>query len=141
MLALTRELKKRISKVTFLPTLEHFVTYVMNFSNHYGIFSDPPFIRKNTLINHLHSNFATDYLQLTSILEYSDLLRSYYHNLTLEEDRKSEKESVALIYSLLSLIPDKLSELDWFYCERITLHFSNYQKSIPQHTPYLLNRW
>ena len=112
------------------------------FSIHnYGIFSDSLFIRKNTLINHLHSNFPAESFQLVSTRSFSDLLRAYYHSLSLEKDQKAEKESLSLIFSLLTTQADNLCELDWFYCERILLHFSNQNKSIPNQIHFLLNRW
>ena len=106
----------------------------------YGIFVDPIFIRRNTLLNFLHSNYPIQELRLITAPYFSDLLRANYHNLTLENDLQTRSDNISLIYSILTHSSDRLSELDWYYCERISIHFVNLLKPVPQHISYLLNR-
>ena len=106
----------------------------------YGIFHDPIFIRKNTLLNFLHSHFPAEELQSFQITSYSDLLRASYHDLPLENDKKIRLEALSLTYSTLIQHFNHLSELDWFYIERIVLHFANLSKPVASHTAFLLKR-
>ena len=116
-------------------------TYVMISPSSYGIFADPIFIRRNVLINFLHSRFPSKDLNLIPVLSFSDLLRANYHSLTLESDPNTRSDNISLIYSLLTHSSSRLSELDWYYCERIILHFANQSKAVPQHIPFLLKRY
>ena len=106
----------------------------------YGIFIDPVFIRRNTLLNFLHSNFPSEDLQQIPIHPFSDLLRTYYHDLKLINDSKERRDSLSLVISKLTNQSDTLSELDWFYCERISIHFANFNRSVPNRVTFLLNR-
>ena len=106
----------------------------------YGIFSDPIFIRKNVLLNFLHSHYPSGELQIIPITTFSDLLRASYHSLPLENEQKTRLDSLSLVYSTLTHHYNNLSELDWFYIERITLHFANLSKPVVLQIPFLLKR-
>ena len=112
----------------------------MSYLHSYGIFSDPTFIRRNTLLNFSYSNFPAGEIQLNPILVYSDHLRATYHDLTLTNDNQTRVDAISLTISTITYHSERLSELDWFYCERIIIHFSNLSKPIQSHTAYLLNR-
>ena len=107
----------------------------------YGIFSDPVFIRRNILLNFLHSNFPTeDFQQKSQIYPSPDHLRASYHNLNLVNNQTQRSEAVSLVLNTLSTQSETLSELDWFYCERILIHFANFKRPVPDRIVSLLNR-
>ena len=107
---------------------------------HYGIFSDPEFVRRNTILNFLHSSFPSQELQLDQIVTYSDQLRAYYHNLSLENEQQDRLNNLRLVYSTVHHHSDQLSELDWFYIERISIHFANFSRKVSERIVFLLNR-
>ena len=112
----------------------------MSSSLSYGIFADPIFIRKNILINFIYSNFTSDEFRLVPIIAFSDNLRAIYHNLSLENDSKTRLDSLTLAFSTLSLYENYMSELDWFYVERIIIHFVNFNRPVASRITFLLNR-
>ena len=112
----------------------------MSFLHSYGIFTDPIFIRRNVLTNFSYSNFPAEEIRLNPVFVYSDHLRATYHNLSLTDDKQTRVDAISLTISTITYHSEQLSELDWFYCERIIIHYSNLLKPIQSHTAYLLNR-
>ena len=106
----------------------------------YGIFSDPVFIRKNSLLNFLYSHFPSKELLHIQVPSFSDQLRVCYHNLSLENDQKERTDALKLVYSTLISHYESLNDLDWYYCERITIHFANFLFSIPNQINSILKR-
>ena len=106
----------------------------------YGIFTDPVFIRRNVLLNFLHSNFPSDELKIIPTNCFKDLLRANYHSLSPINDRDDRTSNVSLIFSILTQHSDNLNEIDWYYAERITLHFANFSKPFSSQVAFLLNR-
>ena len=100
-------------------------------SQSYGIFADPVFIRRNTLLNLLHSHFPSGELIQKHITTFTDQLRAFYHNLSLENDQKERIDALSLILSILTLHSEILNDLDWYYCERISIHFANFSLPVP----------
>ena len=110
------------------------------FLQSYGIFADPVFIRRNTLLNFLHSHFPSEELTQKHIITFTDQLRAFYHNLSLENDQKERIDALSLVLSILTLHSESLDDLDWYYCERISIHFANFSLSVPNRVAYLLKR-
>ena len=105
------------------------------------IFSDPYFIRKNTLINLLYSYFPpSDFNHATLPQNYPDILRATYHNLSWENLLCDRKYTLGLAFQVLSIKSFECSDIDWFYLERCILHFVNFKRPVPQHIPSVLNR-
>ena len=104
------------------------------------IFTEPVFIRKNILVNFLHSNFATEELQLIPVFTFSSDLRETYHSLSLENEQAERQKSLALIYSILIHHFHILGDIDWFYLERIAIHYANFSRPISSRYLQLLNR-
>lgn len=106
-----------------------------------SIFSDPPFIRRNILLNNLHSNFKTeDFSEKPSISNHSDLLRATYHSLAPLKVLADKKYALSLIYLVLTTVGDACNDIDWMYLERILIHFINLQKSADDRLLSLLTR-
>ena len=104
------------------------------------IFVDPTFIRKNTLLNFLHSHFPSEELQSKVITNTTDPLRAYYHNLSLENIKTDRIEALSFVYSCLQFKFAELSDLDWFYCERISIHFANFSRTVGDRILSVFNR-
>ena len=105
------------------------------------IFKDPYFIRKNTIVNLLYSNFKPeDFTQSNLPSNYSDLLWASYHNLTWEDISAERRYTLSLIFNVISEKSHECSDLDWFYIERCTLHFVNFTKPVSNHIHSILER-
>ena len=105
------------------------------------IFSDPLFIRRNTLLNYLYSKFPTsDFSGTVSISNHTDLLRAIYHDLSLTKSRTERRHALSSVFNVLTDKHEDCKDIDWMYLERILIHFVNLEKPVPQHDLYLLNR-
>ena len=102
------------------------------------IFSDPVFIRRNTLINRIYSSFPTTDFQAHPIVTFSDNLRAIYHNLTHVNDGIERKHNLSMIYSALIYKSEIMTDMDWYYIERILIHYMNFNARL--RVNFILNR-
>ena len=105
------------------------------------IFTDPAFIRKNTLLNFIHSTFPADEVELKVVVGHSDLLRAYYHALSLDNSKTVRIDFISIAYSAIHYCSDLFTEIDWFYSERIVLHFANLNRFKNRPISFLLGRY
>ena len=105
------------------------------------IFQDPFFVRKNSLLNLLYSNFpVNDFTDNLNISNFSDVLRANYHSLSFENLPKDRRYILSFSYKVLQCNFSECSELDWFYLERCILHYINLQRPVPQQITHILER-
>ena len=106
-----------------------------------NIFSDPYFIRRNTLVNLLYSNFPTsDFNHSALPPNFTDTLRASYHSLSWTNITEDRRFVLALVYNVLTFKSYECSDIDWFYLERCLVHYINFNHSIPNQLHSVLKR-
>ena len=105
------------------------------------IFQDPFFVRKNSLVNLLYSNFPVhEFTDQINTNNFSDVLRANYHSLSLENLPKDRRYILSFSHQVLQFNFSECSELDWFYLERCILHYINLQRPFSQQITHILER-
>ena len=77
------------------------------------------------LINFLYSTFPIEEIQLQQLVTFSDNLRIGYHHLSHQNEPIERKKNLSLIFSVLTLKSEIMSDMDWYYSERILVHYAN----------------